>query len=151
MKARLRNGPETGGIKMANDPFDFSDVFAEIENKVADVMQSSQAGSVLREVMALSAQSNVYGAYTPTMYERRHTMDNSIAYKVDASGNTMTVENILTEERVFDIVESGSGYTWTKSQIYKMQPFPRQYTQQGIDQFVDDWLMPEIERQISSK
>ena len=75
-------------------------------------------------------------------------MDNPESYRVDASGLTITVENTRTEPYVFDIVESGTGYTWDKSEIYRMQPFPRPYTQQAIDQFADEWLLPEIERQV---
>jgi hypothetical protein len=130
------------------DAFDFTDLFHEIEAGIADVMSSGHARTVLSEVMALTAQSNVYGAYSPTMYHRRHTMDNPESYRVDASGLTITVENTRTEPYVFDIVESGTGYTWDKSEIYRMQPFPRPYTQQAIDQFTDEWLLPEIERQV---
>ena len=130
------------------DAFDFTDLFREIEAGIADVMSSGHARTVLSEVMALAAQSNVYGAYSPTMYHRRHTMDNPESYRVDASGLTITVENTRTEPYVFDIVESGTGYTWEKSEIYRMQPFPRPYTQHAIDQFTDEWLLPEIERQV---
>ena len=130
------------------DAFDFTDLFHEIEAGISDVMSSGHARTVLSEVMALAAQSNVYGAYSPTMYTRRHTMDNPESYRVDASGLTITVENTRTEPYVFDIVESGTGYTWDKSEIYRMQPFPRPYTQQAIDQFTDEWLLPEIERQV---
>lgn len=130
------------------DAFDFTDLFREIEAGIADVMSSGHARTVLSEVMALVAQSNVYGAYSPTMYHRRHTMDNPESYRVDASGLTITVENTRTEPYVFDIVESGTGYTWDRSEIYRMQPFPRPYTQQAIDRFTDEWLIPEIERQV---
>lgn len=78
-------------------------------------------------------------------------MDNPSSYRVEASDNTITIENVATESDVFNVVESGVGYTWEHSRIYGMQPFPRPYSQNGIDQFVDLWLMPEIERKVFSK
>ncbi len=136
---------------MANDPFDFSDVFAEIENKVADVMQSSEAEQKLKETMSRFAMSDVYGQYFPTMYSRQYRLSTPGNYTVSASADSITVENVNISDEIFNVIEGGSGYRWKGSQIYKMEPFPRPYTQHAIDSFVDDWLMPEIERQISSK
>lgn len=136
---------------MAKDAFDFSDIFSDIQKKIGDVMQSSEAESKAREIMALAAEEGVYSKYQPTEYVRRHTMDNPSSYRVEASDNTITIENVATESDVFNVVESGVGYTWEHSRIYGMQPFPRPYSQNGIDQFVDLWLMPEIERKVFSK
>ena len=130
------------------DAFDFTDVFQEIEGKIREIMGSSEAKQKLREIMSRYAASDVYGQYFPTMFHRQYLLSQPGNYEVSSGGMTMTVENTAMSEEVFNRIESGSGYTWRGSQIYQMQPFPRPYSQHGIDGFTDEWLIPEIERQV---
>jgi len=70
---------------------DYSSLMAAINRKVNSVIEKEVAPK-LKEEIADKAKTNVYGAYSPTMYERRHTLDDPDNYKVKRDGDKTTVK-----------------------------------------------------------
>lgn len=149
---------------MGNDPFDFEDVFEQIKREVNSVITSPESQKKLQEHMRYSAYENVYPYYAPVEYERRYAnggLGDPENYEVIPGNMELTVINNTTGngaqpgERwtsgyINDIIENGVGYGWKRSAIYQMQPYPRPFMQKGIDEFVDEYLLPEIGMQVFS-
>ena len=134
---------------MASDPFDFSDVFQDLENKINNFMSASETKELLQRYVMRMADKNVYGAYTPTQYERRYSFTNEDTYEVTTGRLSMDITSWARGEgkagiRLTDVVEIGEGYEWTKSDIYRWQPYPRPFMAEGVNDFVDDYLLPTI-------
>ena len=134
---------------MASDPFDFSDVFSDIENKINNFMSSPETTELLAKYVMRKADKNVYGAYTPAQYERRFSFTNEDTYEVTTGRLSMDITSWARGEgkagiRLTDVVEIGEGYEWIKSDIYRWQPYPRPFMAEGVDDFVDDYLLPTI-------
>lgn len=107
-----------------------------------------------------SVKENVYPAYSPTQYQRREDagglsdVDN---YTVEEGKLSLTLINETTGNGrysntqgwdpgpITDIIENGSGYHWTRSGIYQMQPYPRPFMEQALDTFADVYLIPTIQ------
>lgn len=150
------------GYAVAKDAFDFSDLFKQIENEINAVINSAEAKKQLSEHMAYSAYENVYPLYSPTVYNRRMSgggLGSPLNYEVITGDLQMTVRNETTGNGgqpgeswtsgpINDIIETGMGYGWKHSEIYQMQPYPRPFMQQGIDEFTDEYLLPEIHSKV---
>lgn len=54
---------------MASDPFDFSDVFADLEKKIDDFMKDDTTKEAASRMFANSTEELVYKKYNPTMYD----------------------------------------------------------------------------------
>jgi hypothetical protein len=104
----------------------------------------------MKDEMVKGIQMEVYARYNPTQYKRRYGNGgledkNNMVSNVSVEGNRIYIdlENVTrgagdnSYQRIDDIIVSGTGYTWRKSNIYKMQPYPRDFydrTQRIIDQ-----------------
>ena len=106
--------------------------------------------------IAASVVERVYDAYTPTKYKRRYTHDgglldtDSYDFKTEQHGNehTLTVTNMTKGNPnyslsdgwdagyITDIIESGKGYHWKKSEIYQTQQ-PRPFMEEVFDEVPD--------------
>ena len=116
---------------MKND----AEIFAEkLENAIHRAMQSTVADEVKLAIME-SVQENVYDKYEPTQYKRRGANGgladpNMMDQTYDAGTMTLEIRSSGKGARgrkdVAEIVESGQGYTWKKSQIAQ-HPFPRPF------------------------
>lgn len=137
---------------MAKDPFDFSDVFTELENKINNFMSAPDTQEVLQRYVMRSAEENVYATYTPqgkAKYQRRYSLTNLDTYEVTSGRLSMTITSHARSqgfagEGLTDIIESGSGYEWEHSAIYANQPYPRPWMEKGVNDFTDDYLLPTI-------
>lgn len=114
----------------------------------------------LKKCVSESVEKNVYPAYHPRQYERREDsgglsdVDN---YTVEEGKLSLTLINETVGNArysdtqgwdpgpITDIIESGSGYHWTGSEIYQSQPYPRPFMEQALDTFVDVYLVPTIQ------
>lgn len=147
---------------MASDAFDFTDVFKQIETDINKVMNSAEMKKRLSENMAFAAWEHVYPLYHETEYKRRKAsggLGDPNNYEVTTEYLQMTVVNETTgngeqpgeswtSAPINDIIEEGVGYGWRHSEIYESQPYPRPFMQQGIDEFTDDFLLPEIRSKV---
>lgn len=70
---------------------DFSSLMAAINRKVNTVVENDVAPKLKEEIVD-KAKTNVYDTYSPTMYERRHTLDNPNNYEVTKDGDKTTVK-----------------------------------------------------------
>ena len=151
---------------MASDPFDFSDVFRELEDGIDKFMRDDTTKEVASRMFAESTQELVYDKYTPKGYKRRKEngglKDWQNYHVLNIGKMNMTVINetmgnwryapgfgeIWSEGwdpgYITDIIERGYMYHWTGSEIYQEMPYPRPFMEQACDKFVDDYLMPTI-------
>ena len=121
------------------------------------------------EAVSRSAEINVYGAYTPAEYERRGADGGGIADKDNYEVHTDALQRSDTaftagmrlynntkgnlkyqwsegwdDDFITDIIESGHGYHWKRSEIYQMN-LPRPFMEQGLDDFVDGYLTQKLD------
>lgn len=159
---------------MANDPFNFNDLFNEIEREVSNVMTSPESQKRLKEHARAAAFEYVYPLYGDMMddsvpsaraYKRRYTeggLGDPDNYEVLTGELELTVINNTpgngeqpgeswTSGPINDIIEQGIGYGWRHSDIYMYQPFPRPFMSQGVDEFTDEYLLPEIHKKVFDK
>ena len=116
---------------MKND----AEIFAEkLENAIHRAMQSTVADEVKLAIME-SVQENVYDKYEPTQYKRRGVNGgladpNMMDQTYDVGAMTLEIRSsgkgAHGRKDVAEIVESGQGYTWKKSEIAQ-HPFPRPF------------------------
>lgn len=107
-----------------------------IEQKISETLEDEVARTTI-QTMQLNIETEVYNRYSPTQYERKRysggLQDKENIETKLISKDTLAVRNIRTDENtgrdVAKVVETGVGYSWRNSGIYKMQPFPRQFTQ----------------------
>lgn len=136
---------------MAKDAFDFSDVFRDIENKINKFMSAEETKEILAAYIVKRARKDVYAAYTPhgkEPYERRYSFTKPDTYEVTTGRLSMTVESWANGSGMAgfgltDVVESGIGYEWERSEIYDTQQ-PRPFMAESVNDFVDDYLLDAI-------
>lgn len=114
--------------------------YTDLKKMYYDWVKESQsaisvvAPAEMKDAMDKAITYTVYLAYTPTYYERRYDDDglgdiNNMEHDINIQGNriTITLKNITKgsdDDRhgyIGDIIASGNGYTWTRSEIYKSQ------------------------------
>ena len=101
-----------------------------------------------RESMKSAIKSEVYAKYRPQGYRQYHRRkeqgglidDRNIIVEVyrTKDGNIIGhVKNITTGAgkayELVDVIESGIGYDWETSKIFKMQPYPRPFHENTIE------------------
>lgn len=156
---------------MASDPFDFSDVFTDLENKIDELMRSEEIHEMLSLACKDATMDLVYDKYTPIgnpnydqpeypisrRYDNGGLMDPNNYPVVNPDKMTMEVSNETKGNPYWasrsegwdpgyinDIIEEGVGYHWTRSRIYMSQPYPRPFMEEAVGIFTDRVLMPEI-------
>lgn len=107
-----------------------NDLINYLNTKVIKNALENEVQEVARQTLKENVISEVYDKYTPTQYKRTGGLyqDENIESKME-DDNTLSVRSIRTDDGkdVAEIIESGVGYTWKKSNIYKMQPYPRPF------------------------
>lgn len=98
-------------------------------DKAVNLCLATDISKIADECIQFRVKSNVYDQYQPSEYERREKKGGiadprMYSHNIDPITHTLTV---IDERHEVGVVESGTGYTWEKSRIFKMQPFPRPY------------------------
>ena len=123
-----------------------------IVNQARSLVNQALAGEIAemaKNEIAYMVESAVYPRYTPTEYVRRGTaggIADRDMYEVTPGDLTLTVSD---NRREVGVVESGVGYTWEGSLIYRLQPFPRPYFAQAEQNTAED-AEPMIQQILSS-
>lgn len=111
-----------------------------------------------RDAIIASVFSEVYGKYEPSEYQRRYDSGgladpNNIVMvesQATADGYEIAVQNQTRDDYdhrlIAPIVESGEGYEWEQSRIYKMQPYPRPFHEKAEEMIGDGLLDNALER-----
>lgn len=137
----------------------------EIQTILNEIQQEIQTGlhdliPEFKECVSRSADENVYSLYTPTQYERRENnggLSDPGNYEVNEGDMSLTLVNNTpgNAERagegydsgaITDLIESGTGYHWRESKIYKMMPYPRPFMEKAENDFADSRVGPMIDR-----
>ena len=156
---------------MASDPFDFSDVFADLEKKIDGLMRSDNMHKMLSLSCKDATWDLVYEKYVPhgrwiwytkpeypisRRYDNDGLMDPGNYPVTNPDKMTMEVSNETKGNPYWDwsegwdpgyindIIEKGVGYNWSDSEIYKHEPYPRPFMAKAVDMFTDRTLLPEI-------
>ena len=147
---------------MASDPFDFSDVFLELEDGIDKYMKDGTTKETISRVVAGEVQAHVYDLYWPSGYNRRREaggLSDYRNYDVESIGPmALMVSNNTVGNSAYkppasegwdpgfinDFIELGVGYNWTQSAIYRWEPYPRPFMEEAINKYVDDYLLPDI-------
>ena len=130
---------------------EFNAYLDRLNKSISIVLRNDVAPVVLDRITAMS-DTAVYNAYTPDLYERRHSLQEEDSYEIDVDTNTLTITaNIMSNPdqpgwgpyvpiEISDIITNGSYYgpRWSKSRIYQMQPFPRPWMEPGLQQSISD-------------
>lgn len=144
-------------------------IVAAIKNEIGYTMIKQM--EPCRTIFAQYAQNEVLDKYVPMGYIRRSGEDGAGPYAgttgvadkrsyeitVDNSDLTMTIESTVQGNPRYEnsqdgwdpgditnIIESGKGYNWKRSEIYK-QMIPRPWMDKAGDDFVDNLLGPMID------
>ena len=146
---------------MAKSAFDFSDVFAELEEKIDKYMKSPDTHEQIAKKFAYETGEHVYGKYDNQQYERRlgqgglgdwenyEVIDNgkmSVIVTNETKGNERYADMTgggYDPGYINDIIESGSGYWWTRSQIYK-EKIPRPFMDIAADKVFEEIILHDI-------
>jgi len=118
-------------IKNTND---LKNLLARLQYEVDKTVEKNVA-PIIVETMREHVETDVYNTYTPTQYERRMNDGGLIDHrnhKVDMNytTHTVTVSNEtkgIDGEILVDKIVYGDDYDWEYSEIYKMQPYPRDF------------------------
>lgn len=124
-----------------------SDILKQFEkwkNKLDEAVNNALENEVLDEVkkvMKEEIQERVYDAYTPTQYIRRKQNgglldDKNIKHHLSTNNHTLYVQNITDNGFTVETVETGMGYTWENSSIYK-NPFPRPFHKPSEEELIN--------------
>lgn len=120
-----------------------------LNKKIASALEKEVA-KVARETMKQKIETEVYNRYEPTEYDRQKENgglldDRNIVTEL-INDNTLYVRNIRTDTEngivkdVARIVEEGEGYTWDRSKIYQMQPYPRPFHEETAKELFNKGL-----------
>lgn len=127
--------------------FDFSGIIDGIEKEIAGVLADNGIREMAQEFFASSTKETVYW-YHPTMYKQRGAhggLADPKNYEVKSEGLTMTITNNTESNEnqpnpsggyINDIIESGQGYEWVKSEMYQME-YARPFMSDAADQFAE--------------
>lgn len=119
---------------------DLAQFCAKLDAAIDATMQN-EVTTAAKATMMEAIETEVYDRYDPTEYIRRgqhgglQDPDNMLAnyYPKDKELHLVNVAredgNTIPGSKRFiaPVIESGYGYTWTKSRIYKRMPFPRPF------------------------
>jgi len=126
-------------------------VLNRLNNAIPQVLDRDVAPVVIDRIITMSDPA-VYDAYTPSLYERRYSLqeENSYTHRVGPLQLEITA-NIMSNPsqpgwgpyvpiEISDIITNGSYYgpRWSLSRIYNMQPFPRPWMEPGLQQSISD-------------
>lgn len=101
-------------------------------NELISVSMNEEITEMAKYLLSQSVKENVYPLYSPTQYNRRMDeggLSDVRTYEATADDSTGDLHEIQIADNRYEVgvVESGEGYTWKRSMIYQMQPYPRPY------------------------
>ena len=107
---------------------------------ISDIMNGPDGVEAAKKSITSVAVGNVYATYDPTMYKRKGAnggiLDEDLFDVTYDSGSGDFHEIRVADDRSgISRIESGTGYTWRGSRLYKMQPFPRPYFRYAETEF----------------
>lgn len=124
--------------------------------------------NVMKDKMVEAIEIEVYGTYTPIMYDRRYGSDGSLSDKnvmreeFSFSGNKMTVylfndakgnndyPNNQSSTFIDKIIVTGDGYSWKNSNIAKMG-LARDFYAKTEELLNDGEIMNKIKNELRSR
>ena len=119
---------------------DPNELIVAVNAMITDVMNGPEGVDAAKKTIAVIATKNVYAVYDPTLYNRKGAnggiLDGDIFdVTYDAGAGNFHEIRVADERSGIGRIESGTGYTWRGSRLYKMQPFPRPYFNEAETEF----------------
>ena len=122
-----------------------TEILPMLESAITNALSSEVADAAVN-LLKESAMENIYSKYTPSgihPYKRRMSYIHDDSYETIAQGNTLTIkENVIGQgsagDHLGEIIEAGTPYEWTRSDIFKMQPFPRPFFSSALEDGLND-------------
>lgn len=139
---------------------ELNSILAEVKNGIQQVLHDYIP--VFKDTVAASTGELVYAKYTSPAevpYMQRESaggLADPNNYEVQEGDLQLTIFNNTTGNAAYsgsdgwdsgyinDIIESGSGYHWRNSEMYR-HPVARPFMEKAGDTFVDDILIPLID------
>ena len=120
----------------------------EIQRKLQSKINSAlknEVSTTSRETLKKHIQTDVYDQYTSQAaepyirrYDQGGLLDDENIETVMIDDNTLMIENTTTNDKfrkyIPEIIESGTGYTWINSEIYRNQPYPRPFVERTFEE-----------------
>lgn len=136
----------------------------EIEGEIQTIMHHSIDD--FKDAVSQSVKDNVYAAYASNAsepYKRRKEnggLSDPDNYEVEEGKLSLMLYNNTRGNEAYappnsegwnpgyitDIIESGKGYKWKESEIFKQQPYKRPFMTIAQNNFIDDILLPRMEK-----
>ena len=155
---------------MASDPFDFSDVFTDLEDKIDKFMRDETTKEACAKVFAESTEELVYAKYTPWGDPRYDEYGDGISRRKENGGlkdwhnyhvlnigkMNMTIINETMGNSLWNPEWNPRAWSpWEPGYItdnienggpyyWNHVPPPRPFMEKACDKFVDDYLLPSI-------
>ncbi|TPG68711.1 hypothetical protein EEL31_09355 [Brevibacillus laterosporus] len=106
---------------------------SQINSSLIDV------GEETKKTMQKRVDTDVYESYTPTTYKRTGKLKDDI--EVSLSNNTVSISPTRSENEKYipRIIETGEGYDWINSRIYKSKQ-KRPFVQNTKEEIIDKKL-----------
>jgi hypothetical protein len=118
-----------------------------LQKQISESLQTDVAQNT-KQLMKEHIEEDVYNKYSPTMYIRRAKnggLLDDANFLIKTVEDGVSITNIDTDDGyseeyfgdwssdpntwLIPIIEYGTGYNWTRSKIYKMQPYPRPFVE----------------------
>lgn len=117
----------------------FKDLEKYLNKQISETLNNEVKEATKRQLKE-NVIEEVYDKYTPSQYERTGGLyqDRNIE-AVMKDDNTLTVRSIRKEDGkdIAEIIETGVGFDWEDSRIYKMQPYPRPFHEVTAQEMAD--------------
>ena len=119
---------------------DPNELIMAVNALITEVMNGPEGVEAAKKAIADMATKNVYSVYEPKLYQRKGAnggiLDGDIFdVTFDAGSGNFHQIRVADDRSGVGRIESGMGYTWRGSLIYKLQPFPRPYFRYAEDEF----------------
>lgn len=143
---------------------DFESIISEIKTSIQRELHGVIPDFQKQMAKAAGTAVGSYKSAAKEPYQRRGSaggMTDVNNYPVTESELTLKIENITQGNPeysdsdgwdggyIHDIIESGEGYHWKRSEIYQNQPWPRPFMEETGDKFVDSVIIPIVDAVVS--
>lgn len=133
-----------------------------VQNSFVEELSSEEIISIIKEVMREVIIETVYNKYDAS-YNRRYD-DGGFSditnynYKIEVNGNYASItmfndtKGVNTKNDLDTVIYYGNAYDWINSDIYKLQPYPRNWIEETVKKLYESGeLVKRLKDRLSKK